>query len=64
MGRNRIIIQVRGNGEVVKSVNGSTLRDSVERSLRASFSLEGSNVSDVSWEKIKFSESYLTKSYK
>ncbi|WP_168363403.1 hypothetical protein [Dickeya zeae] len=64
MGRNNVVIQVRGNGEAAKSVNGSTLKDSVDRSLRASFALEGFNVSDASWEKIKFSESYLTKSGK
>jgi hypothetical protein len=47
--RDNVVIQVRGNGEVVKSVNGSTLKEIVGRSLRASFALAEINVSDVSW---------------
>ncbi len=61
MSRPMIAIQVRGAQARVLPVPSSSLEQSVNRSLRASFSLEGSNVSNASWAKMNDAARFLTK---
>lgn len=60
MSRKMIAIQARG-GQVVKPIRSSTLEKSVNHSLRASFSLEGSSVNNATWAKMETAAQYLTK---
>ncbi|WP_337263007.1 MULTISPECIES: hypothetical protein [unclassified Serratia (in: enterobacteria)] len=60
MSKKMIAIQVRGD-RTVKTVPSSKLEESANRSLRASFSLEGQNVNDTTWAKMNSVSQYLTR---
>ncbi|EPF0313644.1 hypothetical protein H9R40_07425 [Enterobacter kobei] len=61
MSKKIIAIQVRGEQGAVKPVSRSKLEQSVNRSLRASFSLEGNNITDTSWSKMEQAARYLSR---
>lgn len=61
MSKKIITIQVRGEQGNAKPVSRSRLEQSVNRSLRASFSLEGNNITDTSWSKLEQAARFLTR---
>ncbi|MBH1931514.1 hypothetical protein [Serratia rubidaea] len=61
MSKKIITIQVRGEHADAKAVRRSTLEQSVNRSLRASFSLEGNHITDTSWSKMEQAARFLTR---
>lgn len=61
MSKKIITIQVRGEHADVKAVRRSKLEQSVNRSLRASFSLEGNHITDTSWSKMEQAARFLTR---
>ncbi|MBH3313400.1 hypothetical protein I5N64_01525 [Serratia marcescens] len=61
MSKQIIAIQVRGEQGDTKPVRRSRLEKSVNRSLRASFSLEGNHITDTSWSKMEKAARFLTR---
>ncbi|PTA87873.1 hypothetical protein CWM66_24770 [Kosakonia sp. H7A] len=61
MSKKIITIQVRGEHSDAKPVRRSRLEQSVNRSLRASFSLEGNRITDTSWSKMEQAARFLTR---
>ncbi|EPO6662121.1 hypothetical protein ACV822_004544 [Klebsiella aerogenes] len=61
MSKKIITIQVRGEHADAKAVRRSKLEQSVNRSLRASFSLEGNHITDTSWSKMEQAARFLTR---
>ncbi|BBU92825.1 hypothetical protein EIMP302_49630 [Escherichia coli] len=61
MSKKVITIQVRGGHAGAKPVRRSKLEQSVNRSLRASFSLEGNHITNTSWSKMSQAARFLTR---
>lgn len=61
MSKKIITIQVRGEHADAKPVRRAKLEQSVNRSLRASFSLEGNHITDTSWSKMEQAARFLTR---
>lgn len=61
MSKKIITIQVRGEHADAKPVQRSKFEQSVNRSLRASFSLEGNNITNTSWSKMEQAARFLTR---
>ncbi len=61
MSKKIITIQVRGEHADAKPVRRSRLEQSVNRSLRASFSLEGNQITNTSWSKMSQAARFLTR---
>lgn len=61
MGEQTVTIQVRSERGTIKSVDSSRLEESVHRSLRSSFALEGSKISNTSWDKMTDAANYLSR---
>lgn len=61
MSKKVITIQVRGERGAAKPIRRSKLEQSVNRSLRASFSLEGNQITNTSWSKMEQAARFLTR---
>ncbi|MEZ0583280.1 hypothetical protein ACA373_09865 [Erwinia sp. STN24] len=61
MSQKIITVQVRGERGEAKPVRRSRLEQSVNRSLRASFSLEGNKITNTSWSKMEQAARFLSR---
>lgn len=61
MSKKIITIEVRGEHAGAKPVQRSKFEQGVNRSLRASFSLEGNKITNTSWSKMEQASRFLTR---